>query len=533
MPKKVINQKFKKVPMPTCKIVVIRNIYVYYYTEIFRNSKNEPDNKRVLIGKKDGDMLVPNRNYFAIFGDKDKKENEINISCIKRIGEFLLVDKIVEELGVNKILNKTFPDICAEILTLSMYFLTTAKAMMYIDDWCEDNYIFSTKIIYSQDTSDIFKSIDLDSRNVFFKEWAAKNKNDEYTAFDITSMSSYCQNNEYVEWGYNRDSEDLPQINIGTFVGEKSKLPVYYTTYSGSITDQVYLPFMLEGIEELGIKISKFVMDRGFFNNKNLKYMIGKNQTFIVCAKENKAIRDLIHEQISNIRSAKNYSLEYKIYTSSYESIINGKKVKVHIFYDTDKITKDEESMYILIDEYDKELQKLTILTAKTAKKYKRFFDIKIETDGKFTYEKDFTKIEKERELLGYFACMTNDLNLSSEEVLKIYRLKDIVEKYFDNLKNFVDSNRSRTHFTSTFEGKLFVVFIGLIYKSYIEVKLGKYIRENSLTVDKILLELSKIKLLTVNGKNRLYQPLTKKQKDILNHFGITEVYVNDKIAVI
>lgn len=44
-------------------------------------------------------------------------------------------------------------------------------------------------------------------------------------------------NYEDLEWGYNRDKEKLPQINLGMYFGETSRLPVYYCTYPGSILD--------------------------------------------------------------------------------------------------------------------------------------------------------------------------------------------------------------------------------------------------------------------------------------------------------
>jgi len=49
--------------------------------------------------------------------------------------------------------------------------------------------------------------------------------------------------------------------------------------------------------------------------------------------------------------------------------------------------------------------------------------------------------------------------------------------------------------------------------------------------VDKMLLELSKIKIITINGKTRLLQPMTKKQKDILEWFNIKPDDVSNFVA--
>jgi transposase len=54
---------------------------------------------------------------------------------------------------------------------------------------------------------------------------------DDSICCDVTSVSSYSKTIADVEYGYNRDGEDLPQFNIGMFCGENNKLPIYYNQY--------------------------------------------------------------------------------------------------------------------------------------------------------------------------------------------------------------------------------------------------------------------------------------------------------------
>ena len=42
---------------------------------------------------------------------------------------------------------------------------------------------------------------------------------DDYLCYDITSISSYSQGNEFVRHGYNRDREPLPQVNMAMLFG--------------------------------------------------------------------------------------------------------------------------------------------------------------------------------------------------------------------------------------------------------------------------------------------------------------------------
>jgi transposase len=63
----------------------------------------------------------------------------------------------------------------------------------------------------------------------------------------------------------------------------------------------------------------------------------------------------------------------------------------------------------------------------------------------------------------GYFVLLANK-NSSTEEVLQIYRNKDIIEKVFENLKDSLDITRTEVHSDFAFNNKLFLCYIALIY---------------------------------------------------------------------
>lgn len=47
---------------------------------------------------------------------------------------------------------------------------------------------------------------------LFYKKWAALRTEREYMALDITSVSSWSELIQYVEYGYHCDHEKLPRI---------------------------------------------------------------------------------------------------------------------------------------------------------------------------------------------------------------------------------------------------------------------------------------------------------------------------------
>lgn len=83
---------------------------------------------------------------------------------------------------------------------------------------------------------------------------------------------------------------------------------------------------------------------------------------------------------------------------------------------------------------------------------------------------------------------------------------------------------RLRCHSNETVEGKTFVAFLALIVRAYMQNKLGPMMRQNSFPFRKILLELEKVRCLSVspNAKASLLCPLTKLQRSIFEILEVT-----------
>ena len=96
-----------------------------------------------------------------------------------------------------------------------------------------------------------------------------------------------------------------------------------------------------------------------------------------------------------------------------------------------------------------------------------------------------------------------------------------VLEKYFDKMKNNLDSRRLRVHSEESLEGRLFLIFISLIIYSYI----GKVMRETELnkkyTIQEIIYELKKIKRIQLRNEMFIITEISKKQRDLFKCFKI------------
>ena len=192
---------------------------------------------------------------------------------------------------------------------------------------------------------------------IFFKRWVYAREKEEYLACDITSISSYSTGIDAIEWGYNRDNENLPQINMGVIFGERTKIPVYYTVYPGSIPDKSYLDYMLRDGEEIGLKFSKFVMDKGFFSKYNLERLNKESLRFIVSIPHHQTVPKRIISENSGMQYDSTYSLGAgRPYAKCTTITDYGFVANVHIFFDTMKFHDESEILFSNIEKREQSL---------------------------------------------------------------------------------------------------------------------------------------------------------------------------------
>jgi transposase len=124
-------------------------------------------------------------------------------------------------------LTEIFGDQAMDIIVSAAYIIREGSTMDAIDDWLDRTLVPSySKHLNSQNTSKLFESISAPKTHEFFKKWITMSLTGDNVCYDVTSISSYSRTMTDVEYGYNRDGEDLPQFNIGMFCDESSKIPL-------------------------------------------------------------------------------------------------------------------------------------------------------------------------------------------------------------------------------------------------------------------------------------------------------------------
>ena len=92
--------------------------------------------------------------------------------------------------------------------------VATGEPAMYCEDWLYRSECYPGKLLSSQRISEIMSNLTNGERMHFYERWGEHRRENEYVALDITSISTYSELINEAEWGYNRDKEKLPQVNV-------------------------------------------------------------------------------------------------------------------------------------------------------------------------------------------------------------------------------------------------------------------------------------------------------------------------------
>lgn len=253
--------------------------YVYSVQSYWDKEKKAPRNKQVCLGRLDPATgeVVPSQRKRKIA----ERAISAEVSASARVaGPWLLLEKLSQQTGLTSLVNRCFPDLANEIMSLVHFIVQKGLPLSRSASWSIGHLHPSGGLLTSQRISELLLKITEDSRQKFLSLWLNKMTEHDYLCYDITSVSSYSRGNEYVKYGYNRDGESLPQINLAMLFGQKSRLPAYYRRMQGNISDVATLKTTVKALDFLGTKAMHFILDRGFYSETNVDELLKRRHHF-------------------------------------------------------------------------------------------------------------------------------------------------------------------------------------------------------------------------------------------------------------
>ena len=384
-------------------------------------------------------------------------------------------------------------------------------------------------------SSDLFSLVTDEAKERFFRLQGKRRMENEYWAYDTTSISSYSESLKQVKNGLNKDHDPLPQINLALLFGEDSGLPFYYRKLAGNISDVSTVKKLLADLKNLGLGKVKLVMDRGFYSENNVNALYQSNLKFLIATKVNlKIVQKELDAVRDSIKTRSNYNSTFQLYTHSTTIDWNysqerprkgdvkkdTRRMYLHLYYNSEKALEHENRFNAMLDQLESELTTGN-RKPENERQYAKYFDI-TETPVrgiKITPKQD--AIKKAEKDYGFFALMSNEIK-DPIKALVIYRNKDLVEKAFGNLKERLNLRRTAVSTDSSMDGKLFVQFVALIYMSYLKKRMSDEGLFHDYTMQEVLDELDVIEAFENPGNAIRVGEVTKKQEGLYKSLGVT-----------
>ena len=516
--------------------------YAYENKAYWDKEKRQSRSTRKLIGKVDPDTgaIVPTRTYKKRelpVNEGSPKPGPSSITMMRRsfYGASYLFDQIGETTGVADDLKACFPDTYRQILSVAYYLiLEENNSLSRFSHWQKLHIHPYGRDIPSQRSSELFQSIDEEGRMSFFKRQGKRRIEQEYWAFDTTSISSYSDALNQVKKGNNKEHDRLPQINLALLFGEQSGLPFYYRKLPGNISDVKTVKQLVKEFDIIGCKKIKIILDRGFYSQNNINALYKNHQKFIIGVKLGlQYVKTILDGERENLKLWSNLQTQFGAYGIcrtiewDYEQerpykgdILRGKRrAYLLLFYNPEKAAKDQADMNDYLTGLYNDLKEGRHRDY-CAKDYNKFFEV-TETPkrGRKIKPKEHAMLEAAKNY-GYFALLSNEVK-DPYEALSLYRSKDVVEKAFGNLKERLNFRRMQVSSELSLNGKLFVEFVALIYLSYVKKKMQDANLFEKWTLQGLLDELDTIELFEAPEHGRILGEVTKKQVEIFHALGV------------
>jgi len=513
--------------------------YAYKSVSAWDKVKKQSRSKRTLIGRLDAETgeIVPTDGRMK--GEKVPKPQ----AKVKQAGQYArlffgatyLLDRIGEKLGLTKDLRQCFPDLYKQMLSLVYYLILEDKNPLYrFEKWGLTHKHPYGQDIPSQRSSEIFAEITEDAVQHFFTLQGRRRAEAEYWAYDITSISSYSETLKQAQYGYNKENDDLPQINLALVFGEQSGLPFYYRKLAGNIPDVKTVKTLLTELGFMGFSKVKLVMDRGLYSADNINGLFKEHLKFLVSARTSlKLIRSELDKAYDDMRTFEHYNEDYQLYSTTATSewsysqtrpykgdVLEGKRrIYIHLYYNIDRAAEDQKN-------FDRKLIAMRdeLVSGKRKpereKLYGKYFTVKSTPVRGMQVAVNEDEVKKAKRYYGFFVLVSNE-KMDSITALELYRNKDLVEKAFGNLKERLNMRRALVSSELSLNGKLFVEFVALIYLSYLNKQMQVRHLYKDYTMAGLLDKLDVIECYESPGRKPQVGEVLQNQRNLYLELGI------------
>lgn len=403
---------------------------------------------------------------------------DIKIKNVKRSLDVLAIDKLAEQLTIKSIKNKYF-------LSLIYSQLLEKRSINQIEEWINYTEIPEVLKIDNISTKNLYESLTEISEGEFINidknMYLIFNQLEEIKDIAVIDVTdTYFEGKSLdIKKRKGKDGKVRRLAQIGLATSFTNGFPIFHKQYQGNLSGVHILKDMSLEVKEMGL--NSIIMDRGMMSLENLKLISSLELNIIAGLRKN---NNLVENFINKIDKEEIYSLK---------NMVQLKNTKV------------------FIKTFDYLKGKLIIV-------YNPSIELIKKTNN---FEKGFDSPKD----LG-FSLIFHNTKYSSEEAIKKYYEKEIIERAFKQMKGILNLRPIRVWLTNHIEGHIKICYLAYAILSLMNYKLKKIKITATDALDSLKYG---YKVNLFDQKNNfewdLIVPLKPKQKNILDALDV--VYKN------
>jgi len=520
---------------PTKRIKVKNGIeYWYEETPYYDKEKKQIRHKSKYLGRNVDGQPVKMRSAPDEIKERAKPKSA-SVKSSYDYGSILILQSVMEELKLDHYLESQLPSSEASLVrALAFNRIIRPTAMKNVGSWFEGTALALES-----------PQINLASQRIseFLCKLGESNIPDRFTSqliegtgtantliYDITSLSSYSKLIGLLEYGYNRDGADLPQINLSLIMDKDRGIPVMYDIFPGSISDVSTLSGTLKKIKAHGIQNYIAIMDRGFFSLSNLCELAHNGISFIMAAKlQLNDLKHLLTEAQKDIDDAKYLHKFNKdpIFAKPITYKIDTSVVQGYAYYDPKLEQIEKQTLLTKLYDIREELVKVRlkknsnpyVVFKDKVQGFGNYFDWKV-TDDHFDVSIKQNAVAQRMNKMGKYILFYSG-NFDAIECLSLYRERDEIERSFKSLKNEIDILPLNAHSEKTTRGFIFIAFLSLIIRTRLINMMRKAGLLDKYSIELLILQMEKLRKIVLADGQIFITEMTKKQREIIQALGI------------
>jgi transposase len=337
--------------------------------------------------------------------------------------------------------------------------------------------------------------------NAVFEKKAARKGPEAY--YDVTTYAFESTRwGELRMFGFSKDNKhNEVQVVMGLLL-DNNGLPITYELFPGKTMDQNTLQASVKNLQTL-YQLDKItvVADRGLNSGANLAFLCGKEHDFVISytlKRSSESLKELVWDQggwthrvdretgeVTFRSKIISQSLKVRVPLSPETQAGQPKKpgrprkyetqeipVHIHLTWSPKRANKDRKDRERMIDRLKKKLDNPSQLKANIRRGGNQFLQMELDTEN---WRIDEQKIEEAGRYDGYYAVITNNLALSTDEVVAIYRGLRKIEESFRVLKTDLRARPVFVWNDERIKGHFAMCFLSLCLIRYAQYLLEKH----------------------------------------------------------